>query len=48
MSSLFGRLSDIHYMYPLKTNEEEQISTKGLIEDTVVISFSDDGMVHFF
>ena len=46
MSSLFGRLSDIHYMYPLKTKEEEETSTKGLIEDTVVTSSSEDGMVH--
>ena len=46
MSSLFGRLSGIHYMYPLKTKEEEEINTKGLIEDTVVISSSEDGMVH--
>ena len=45
MSSLFGRLSDIHYMYPLKTKEEET-STKGLIEDTVVISSPEDGTVH--
>ena len=46
MSSLFGRLSDIHYLYPLKTEEEGETSMKGLIEDTVVISSSEDGMVH--